>query len=69
MGRPTVEAIPASDDDLSRTAGILERFGERVGSTKGVAVRLNDGQFGLYEIVRELDADGLEAENLKIHQP
>jgi ABC-2 type transport system ATP-binding protein len=69
VGRPTVEAIPASGDDLDRTAGILERFGERVTSTKGVAVRLNDGQFGLYEIVRALDADGLEAENIQIHQP
>jgi len=69
VGRPTVEAIPASGDDLPRTAEILERYGERVASTKGVAVRLNDGQFGLYEIVRALDADGLEAENLQIHQP
>ena len=69
VGRPTVEAIPASDDDLERTAGILERFGERVASTKGVAVRLSDGRLGLYEIVRALDAGGLEAENLQIHQP
>jgi ABC-2 type transport system ATP-binding protein len=69
VGKPTVEAIPASEDDLDRTAGILQRFGERVASTKGVAVRLNDGQFGLYEIVRALDADGLEAENIQIHQP
>ena len=69
VGRPTVEAIPASEDDLPRTAGILEQFGERVASTKGVAVRLNDGRVGLYEIVRALDADGLEAENIQIHQP
>ncbi len=69
VGRATVEAIPASEDDLPRTAGILERFGERVASTKGVAVRLNDGRVGLYEIVRALDADGLEAENIQIHQP
>jgi ABC-2 type transport system ATP-binding protein len=69
VGRPTVEAIPASDDDLQRTAGILERFGERVASTKGVAVRLNDGRVGLYDIVRALDADGLQAENIQIHQP
>jgi ABC-2 type transport system ATP-binding protein len=69
VGRPTVEAIPASSDDLPRTAGILERYGERVASTKGAAVRLTDGQFGLYEIVRALDADGLEAENIQIHQP
>jgi len=69
VGRPTVEAIPASEDDLPRTVGILERFGERVASAKGVAVRLNDGRVGLYEIVRALDADGLEAENIQIHQP
>jgi len=69
VGRATVEAIPASEDDLLRTAGILERFGERVASTKGVAVRLNDGRVGLYEIVRALDADGLVAENIQIHQP
>ena len=69
VGKPTVEAIPASEGDLARTVGILERFGERVASTKGVAVRLNDGRFGLYEIVRALDADGLEAENIQIHQP
>jgi ABC-2 type transport system ATP-binding protein len=69
VGRPTVEAIPASEDDLSRMAAILERFGERVASTKGVAVRLNDGRLGLYEIVRALDAEALEAENIQIHQP
>jgi ABC-2 type transport system ATP-binding protein len=69
VGRPTVEAIPGSDDDLGRTAGILERFGERVASTKGVAVRLNDGRVGLYDMVRALDADGLEPENIQIHQP
>jgi ABC-2 type transport system ATP-binding protein len=69
VGRATVEAIPASEDDLLRTAGILEQFGERVASTKGVSVRLNDGRVGLYEIVRALDADGLVAENLQIHQP
>jgi ABC-2 type transport system ATP-binding protein len=69
VGRATVEAIPASEDDLPRTAGILERFGERVASTKGAAVRLNDGRVGLYEIVRALDADGLVAENIQIHQP
>jgi ABC-2 type transport system ATP-binding protein len=68
VGRPTIEAIPASEDDLSRTAAILERFGERVGSTKGVAVRL-DGVAGLAEVVRALDGDGLEAEHLQLHQP
>jgi ABC-2 type transport system ATP-binding protein len=68
VGRPTVEAIPA-DGDLERTAQILGRFGERVSSTKGAAVRLDDGAVGLAEIVRALDAAGLVHENIQIHQP
>ena len=44
VGRSTVEAIPADPADLERTAAILDRFGELVPSTKGVAVRLDDGR-------------------------
>ena len=69
VGRATVEAIPAADGDLERTAEILASFGERVSSTKGAAVRLNDGAVGLAEIVRALDAAGLVHENIQIHQP
>ncbi|MDX6507760.1 MAG: type transport system ATP-binding protein [Gaiellaceae bacterium] len=69
VGRPTVEAIPADEEHLRRTAAILERFGEPVGSTKGVAVRLGPGDVGLADIVRALDADGLEPDNLQLHQP
>jgi ABC-2 type transport system ATP-binding protein len=69
VGRPTVEAIPADSSDLDRTAAILDRFGERVGSTKGIAVRLSDGHVGLIDVVRALDADGLQAENIQLHQP
>jgi ABC-2 type transport system ATP-binding protein len=64
IGGSTVEAIPCEEADLPRTARILERFGERVTSTRGVAVRLQDGRVG-----RALDADGLEPENLQVHQP
>jgi ABC-2 type transport system ATP-binding protein len=69
VGRPTLEAIPADPADLDRTATILGRFGEPVTSTKGVAVRLNDGHVGLAEIVRALDADGLRSENIQLHEP
>jgi ABC-2 type transport system ATP-binding protein len=69
VGRPTVEAIPAGSDELPRIAAILERFGEPVTSTKGAAVRLHGGEIGLAEIVRALDAEGLEPENLQLHQP
>jgi ABC-2 type transport system ATP-binding protein len=69
VGRPTIEAIPADEGDLSRTAAILERFGELVTSSKGVAVRLDDGTSGLAEVVRALDAEGLQSEHLQLHQP
>jgi ABC-2 type transport system ATP-binding protein len=69
VGRPTIEAIPADEGDLEHTAVILERFGELVTSTKGVAVRLDDGAAGLAEIVRALDAEGLRSEHLQLHQP
>ena len=69
VGRPTVEATPAQPADLPRIAAILERFGEPVTSTRGAAVRLHGGEIGLAEIVRALDADGLEPENLQLHQP
>src|SRR5436190_6195955 len=69
VGRPTVEAVPADAADLDRTAAILDRFGELVPSTKGAAVRLDDGHVGLAAIVRALDQDGLACENLQLHQP
>src|SRR5947209_12333972 len=40
VGRPTVEAIPADPEEAARLAEILARFGDRCGSNKGVAVRL-----------------------------
>jgi ABC-2 type transport system ATP-binding protein len=69
VGRATVEAIPADLADVERTAAILDRFGELVASTKGAAVRLDDGDIGLVEVVRALDQEGLAAENIQLHQP
>jgi ABC-2 type transport system ATP-binding protein len=69
VGRATVEAIPADPADLDRTATILDNFGDLVTSTKGAAVRLDDGHVGLAGIVRALDQEGLEAENIQLHQP
>src|SRR5207248_3465638 len=41
IGRPTVEAVPADSSQRSRLEAVLERFGERSPSPKGVAVRLS----------------------------
>ena len=69
VGQPTVEAIPADPADLPRAGEILARFGEPVSSTKGVGVRLTEGDADLADVVRALDADDVEVEHLQIHQP
>ncbi|MEP6909845.1 MAG: ATP-binding cassette domain-containing protein [Actinomycetota bacterium] len=70
IGRPTVEAIPRDGTDPAAIARILERFGEQTGgSPKGVAVRLNNSGDGLAEIVRALDAEGIELEHLELNAP
>ena len=70
IGRPTVEAIPQDGADPAAIARILERFGEPTGgSPKGVAVRLERGAQQLAEVVRALDAEGVEVEHLQLHAP
>ncbi len=69
IGRPTVEVIPrdgAGTDAIRRT---LERFGRPTdGSPNAVAIRL-ESSADLADIVRALDADGLEVEHLQLHAP
>ena len=70
IGRPTVEAVPAEPEARERLAQILARFGESVdGSPTGVAVRLNDSAGDLIQVVRALDAEGVEVANLQLHAP
>ena len=47
---------------------MLERFGERSPSPKGVAVRLSTAA-DLADVVRALDAEGVEVQHLELHQP
>jgi ABC-2 type transport system ATP-binding protein len=70
IGRPTVEAVPASPAERDALASILARFGEPVpGSPDGVAVRLDEGEAELAAIVRALDAEEIHVENLQLHAP
>jgi ABC-2 type transport system ATP-binding protein len=49
---------------------VLARFGEPVaGSPKGAAVRLAGGDAELAEVVRALDAENIEIEELQLHAP
>jgi ABC-2 type transport system ATP-binding protein len=70
IGRPSVEAIPHDADDLGRMRDVLSRFGEPVaGSPKGAAVRLAGGDAELAEVVRALDAESIEIQELQLHAP
>jgi ABC-2 type transport system ATP-binding protein len=70
IGRPTVEAMPCDGDNPEAISAILARFGEpTVGSPKSVAVRLERGVGDLAGIVRALDAEGVQVEQLQLHAP
>ena len=68
IGRPSVHAIPRREDDRARIADFLARFGEPLASTRDVAVRLRDG-LGLTDIVRAVDADGVDIVDLELRAP
>ena len=68
VGRPTVEAIPTVPAERGRVAELLSRFGDPSPSAKGVAVLLGP-QADLADIVRALDAEGIEIAHLQLHQP
>jgi ABC-2 type transport system ATP-binding protein len=70
IGRPSVEATPLHQEDLGRMKEVLARFGEPVaGSPKAVAVRLAGGDAELAEVVRALDAESIEIQELHPHAP
>src|SRR5919106_914654 len=68
IGRPSVHAIPRSDNDRAHIAEFLSRFGEPLASTRDVAVRLRDG-LGLTDIVRAVDAHGVDVIDLELRAP
>ncbi len=72
IGRPTVEAIPTDPERRAAAEAVLARFGEPCGAVDprtSVAVRLRGGESNLADVVRALDAEGIEVANLALHQP
>ncbi len=70
IGRPTVEAVPREPGERERLAAVLERFGERAGSSpRGASARLAGGESELAEVVRALDSEGIAIETLQLHAP
>jgi ABC-2 type transport system ATP-binding protein len=70
IGRSSIEAVPAEEDDRERLSTVLERFGERVAASTrdSVAVRFGNGD-DLTDVVRALDAEGLRVAKLTVHEP
>jgi ABC-2 type transport system ATP-binding protein len=68
IGRPSVHAIPREERDREKIADFLARFGEPLGTSRDVAVRLRDG-LGLADIVRAVDANGVDIVDLELRQP
>src|SRR5829696_4706883 len=70
IGRPSVEAIPQDPAELEHMKDVLSRFGESVaGSPKGASVRLAGGDAQLAEVVRALDSENIEIQELQLHAP
>ena len=70
IGRPSVEATPASPAERDAVVGVLGRFGEEIPSQPGtVAVRLSGGASGLADVVRALDSENLKVSNLRLEEP
>lgn len=70
IGQVSLEATPANPNDREKLAAVLARFGEpAAASPKSVAVRLAAGAEQLADVVRALDADGIEVADLQLHQP
>jgi ABC-2 type transport system ATP-binding protein len=70
IGRPTVEVVPADPEDRPAFTRILSGFGELTQvSPKSVAVRFDQDEYDLADIVRALDADSLPVANLQLHAP
>ncbi len=68
IGRPSVHAIPRDEQDREKIAAFLAPFGERLDTTRDVAVRLRDG-LGLTDIVRAVDANGVDIADLELRAP
>jgi ABC-2 type transport system ATP-binding protein len=69
IGRPTVQVTPADVADTDAILRTLEQFGSPVRGAPGcVAVRL-DGDTGLADVVRAIDAEGLRVEHLELDAP
>src|SRR3954462_15131267 len=69
IGRSSIEAVPAEEEDRERLQHVRGRFGESCGASAGAeAVRFGNGD-GIADVVRALDAEGIRFSKLTVHEP
>ena len=72
IGEPSVEAVPADPSRNEDVMRVLHRFGGGDCPhyvNESIAVRLKGGSASLAEVVRALDAEGIEVAHLQLHAP
>jgi ABC-2 type transport system ATP-binding protein len=69
IGRPTVEVVPESPDELERLRGLLRRFGDETAARPGAFAVQLDGHGALPDVVRALDTEDLRAAQINLHEP
>jgi ABC-2 type transport system ATP-binding protein len=69
IGKPTVEIVPESPDDLPRLRDLMRRFGEETAARPGgFAVQLPTHGV-LPDVVRALDTENVRAAQINLHEP
>src|SRR3954466_702781 len=69
IGKPTVEVVPESPDELERLRALLRRFGVETAARPGAFAVQLDGHGALPEVVRALDTENLRAAQINLHEP
>jgi ABC-2 type transport system ATP-binding protein len=69
VGKPTVEVVPESADELQRLRELLQRFGSETAARPGAFAVQLDGHGELPEVIRALDVENLRAAQINLHQP
>jgi ABC-2 type transport system ATP-binding protein len=69
IGKPTVEVVPETGDDLERLRELLRRFGDETAARPGAFAVQLDGKGHLPDVIRALDTENLRAAEINLHQP
>jgi len=68
IGRPSVHVLPCNPEEGPRIMELLSSFGEPLSEDGDVAVRLRDG-FGLADVVRAMDGEGVVLDDVELRAP